>query len=241
MENTNPKTDIGYIYALCDPTSGLEMYIGQAFNVQSRYDMHLWPSKLRARSIKNSWIKSLLSKSLLPQIKILKVVPRKDLNITELETITKYRNINPNLKNSGRAGIGGVTHDPIKKPVKCYHMDNPKELLYFDSIKECAEFIKIRPSSINKVINITHILRPLNNYAIAYIENEFPTKVFSWKKDKPLNCSNGIRYKNTEEVTRKLNIPLGILMQYLRKSKQGKAYSVYGLKFWFDEPISDKL
>ena len=58
-----------YIYFLHDPTwTSDKFYIGKTISLQKRLLGHLTPNKLKSKSTKNSWIKSLLKKNIKPQI-----------------------------------------------------------------------------------------------------------------------------------------------------------------------------
>lgn len=69
------------IYALVDPRSGMARYVGKAVDPQARLRQHLQPAQLsRYRTKKNSWIKSLQSDGLAPEMVVLQQVAPEDAN-----------------------------------------------------------------------------------------------------------------------------------------------------------------
>lgn len=66
-----------YIYFLYDPTWKSEcFYIGKTKSLQKRLAKHLLPSELISSTVKNNWIKKLLSNGIKPQIYLICEVPK---------------------------------------------------------------------------------------------------------------------------------------------------------------------
>jgi hypothetical protein len=113
---TSEKTE-GYIYGLFDPRAYCyPRYIGKAIDVDSRLRQHLQPSQLKAKTKKNSWIKSLLTQGVKPLIHILEIVELEKLDEAERNHIATWRsNIGGLLTNGTYGGTGGAVTDPAAK------------------------------------------------------------------------------------------------------------------------------
>lgn len=59
-----------YIYALCDPISGVERYVGSTLDIESRFRQHI-SSRLQDSSRRGSWIRDLYRRGLLPKVIVL--------------------------------------------------------------------------------------------------------------------------------------------------------------------------
>src|SRR5690554_6491925 len=100
------------IYGLIDPRNNEIRYIGKSLYGLYRLKAHLAPSKLKIKSKKNSWIKSLLKLGLVPHIIVLdRAENEKELDQKEIEHIAKYTN----LTNLTKGGTGGNTGGAHKK------------------------------------------------------------------------------------------------------------------------------
>ncbi len=101
-----------FIYGLSDPISRDVRYIGKSIDPKKRFQAHLSIGQLnRYRSIKNSWIKSLLAKGFSPDLVILDCVEGRDANEAEMEYINFFRE-RAKLTNGTDGGDGGAVIDP---------------------------------------------------------------------------------------------------------------------------------
>jgi len=95
------------IYGLFDPRDGELRYVGKSTNGLARPRGHTAPSKLRPRTRKNNWLKSLLSKGLRPDIVVLEELSGPEgLDDLEKLAIAHYRSIGFELYNSTEGGEG---------------------------------------------------------------------------------------------------------------------------------------
>jgi DNA invertase Pin-like site-specific DNA recombinase len=79
------------IYALCQPETGEVRYVGKSTDVDRRYCQHLAPWNLAKKSKKNSWLKSLLARSVEPMLVVLEEVPAEEAGDVERWWIDCYR------------------------------------------------------------------------------------------------------------------------------------------------------
>lgn len=80
------------IYALLDPVTAEIRYIGKSCSGLARIRQHFNPSQLASKSKKSNWLKSLLNKTLYPQIKILDIAEDKvTLSNLEKSYIKQYK------------------------------------------------------------------------------------------------------------------------------------------------------
>jgi hypothetical protein len=248
MENINPKTDVGYIYALCDPVTGQEMYIGQTIKkLKYRLSMHLTKINLKFKTKKTTWIESLLREGLKPLIKILKITDVKYLNREERTYIKKYRLVNPDLKNTTNGGAGGglVLRSDTKK-VKCHPIDDPSNVKFFNSSLECADYLKRTKSRIHEAANETKRIKLVNNHVVAYLDNEFPKEIIKqFPVNYSINCSNGNRYETLSDACIDLKFDRDKFIKHLKeKSRRNTPYYKFsGYQFWRDneEPPKAKI
>ena len=89
------------IYGLCDPQTNVVRYVGKTSHpVKQRLREHLRPSALRVPSHKNYWLRSLLAKGLVPDIKILAHPPIENWKEAEVFWISQFSNLT-NLTEGG--------------------------------------------------------------------------------------------------------------------------------------------
>jgi group I intron endonuclease len=113
--------EIRQIYILWDPRNNGKCYIGQAINSLKRYKYgHLSSYSLKAKTLKNSWLKSLLAQGLDPVLEILDEVPESEWPFWERYYISLYKSWGFNLMNGtlGGDGIGKGTLSGDKNPSK---------------------------------------------------------------------------------------------------------------------------
>lgn len=236
MENIKFKTNIGYIYAICDPETGLEMYIGKTIHPKKRLPQHFSPNKLKSNTPKNNWIKKLISLNKKPIFKIMGVYNEDELCIKEIEYIRFYRIKNPNLKN---VTDGGDTGNPkfkgFPRKFKCAPITHPLDVKYFETIKECSDYLKVNRATLIEAAK-SKTRTTVKQHFVAYAENDFIKERTenSWKKC-PLRCSNGVEYQSVAHASKELKICNMTIFRYLKKRRNNPNKSIKslrGLEFW---------
>ena len=109
MENT-------FIYALLDPRNNFRIYIGKSDNPQQRLKQHL--TMLQPKTIKNDWVKKLLSLNLTPELIIIDEVPRIGWDFWEKFYIEQFRCWGFTLMNGTDGGDGGNTFIKLSEDKK---------------------------------------------------------------------------------------------------------------------------
>ena len=107
-----------YIYGLMNPESREIRYVGKTGNINNRYLSHINASK-RLKTHLGAWIKSLISKNMLPEIIILEECSEENWEEREITWISFY----PNLVNKQKGGNQPSTH---KKAFKKYSSSRKK-------------------------------------------------------------------------------------------------------------------
>jgi hypothetical protein len=99
------------IYALCAPDDGAIRYVGcTRFAPELRLRRHINRAKHDGRTPKDAWIRTLLSATLRPTIRVLDVVPVEDMYVSErrwLESLSGH-----GLLNATRGGPGMTGYSP---------------------------------------------------------------------------------------------------------------------------------
>lgn len=114
MKNTQESK---YIYYLSHPGSN-KYYVGQAFDLGSRYKMHLKSHKYNKKNKKDSWIKSLLDKNLEPEMHKICLVPKDQADFFEIMFIDLFNRLGLELVNGtlgGSSNSGGHTEETKRK------------------------------------------------------------------------------------------------------------------------------
>jgi len=93
-----------FIYSLSDPITGDIRYIGKANNPKKRVLDHIKENKTSNKSHKISWIKSLLSKGLLPIVEIVDEIPKLEWEFWEQYWISQFKSWQFNLTNISPGG-----------------------------------------------------------------------------------------------------------------------------------------
>ena len=103
-----PQENYTAIYALVDPNTGHERYIGKSNDPIHRFKAHTTPRELRAKTHKNHWIKGLLDNGQKPILKIIEYVPNCEWEKSERKWIAYYNNLpnRPQLTNGTSGGDG---------------------------------------------------------------------------------------------------------------------------------------
>lgn len=111
---TNNPLEIAYIYVLCDPRTQEICYVGRTDSPKQRYLLHTHPKELAKPSAKNTWLLSLLSNGIAPEMLILSHVPKDDAQYWEQFWLNSLRRLGIKLVNS-RDAIGGRRSNSAKK------------------------------------------------------------------------------------------------------------------------------
>lgn len=108
-----------YIYILIDPLDNSIRYVGKTNNLKSRFrhEIHFanqYPNKCH----RNSWIKGLLNKNILPIQLVIDEVDNKDWQFWEKHYISLYKSWGFNLTNHSLGGYGNDSvSDKTKKKI----------------------------------------------------------------------------------------------------------------------------
>jgi len=102
------------IYALLDPRDNQIRYIGKAKNLKKRVIEHL---KLRERTYKNNWLKSIVALGLKPKVKVLEIVNDDDWQDKERYYIKYYKDLGCRLTNMTEGGEGIDFTDVIRQKI----------------------------------------------------------------------------------------------------------------------------
>jgi len=207
------------VYALCDPATGLQYYIGKSTNPKKRYYAHV---NINAKkSLKKSWIISLKSKSKQPIMQILESgISKENINSREIFWIAYYKKINPKLKNMTEGGDGGTTHHGRPTEIVC---SNGKT---YASIKEAALDIGSSESAICLVLSGKNIT--VKNLQFWKSKDEKPEFRIRKYRSSPIMCSNGMFFSTIKEASIKLSLSQDAISQCLR----GLQKQTKGLKFF---------
>lgn len=99
------------VYGLIDPRTNELRYVGFTKNSKNRIAQHCRPSKLKANSYKNNWIKSIRANGLFPQIYILETYNSKEEALqAEIDLIAYYKWIGCQLTNVTKGGDEGADY-----------------------------------------------------------------------------------------------------------------------------------
>jgi group I intron endonuclease len=102
---------IFYVYGLFDPRNDELRYVGYTQNYKNRLNQHCRPSKLKANSHKNNWIKSIKANNSIPKIQILETHNTKtDALNAEIDLIAYFKYIGCDLTNVTDGGDEGVIY-----------------------------------------------------------------------------------------------------------------------------------
>ena len=111
------QTEKFIIYNLVDPSDNQIRYIGQTTRGIKRLDSHFYKSQLKAKSYKNSWIKSVFSKNLKPIVLVThKANSQEELDNLEKQLIATFNEC-VNLTNRAEGGNGRTSLNPKQKKI----------------------------------------------------------------------------------------------------------------------------
>lgn len=108
------------IYGLIDPRNNMVTYVGYSSQINVRIAAHIGAAtrKLNAKvarcSPKDTWIVSLLKNNLKPLFIVIERTSKENWKQAERHWISHYKNINPNLTNTGAGGEGFEACDENK-------------------------------------------------------------------------------------------------------------------------------
>jgi predicted GIY-YIG superfamily endonuclease len=97
---TPPAKTVGYIYALAE--NGAVKYIGQAKNLNKRYNQHCSLAQNMGKTKKNEWIRKLLKAGQLPEL--IELEATDNLDECEIKWIKKYQYDGVELVNMADGG-----------------------------------------------------------------------------------------------------------------------------------------
>lgn len=139
------------IYGLFDPNTQELRYIGYTSNQTKRYCDHHRKARLASKSHKNSWIKSLVSKSQKAEMYILEEYQTaEELPQAEIELIEYYRSIGCDLTNGTNGGEGnnGRKHsDETKMKMSIAHKGKKISDEHKNNLSIVAKSQKRKPPS----------------------------------------------------------------------------------------------
>mgnify|MGYP003403463352 FL=1 len=93
-----------FIYALIDPRNGYVKYVGKSDNPKKRFVNHLFINEVKTK--KHSWIKSLSSKNLIPELLIIDEVVKSEWSFWETYYISLFKFYGYDLTNGTTGGDG---------------------------------------------------------------------------------------------------------------------------------------
>lgn len=106
LDPIHKKTEY-LVYRLIDPRNDIVKYVGITKDIQTRLRKHLSP---KSRTLKNNWIKSLISKGLTPICQVIDSSnDRESINEKEKYWIIKHKEWGFDLLNMTDGGDGGDT------------------------------------------------------------------------------------------------------------------------------------
>ena len=100
--------DKTYIYALCEPNTGVVRYVGKSDDPERRYRNHIYQARHRTRSFPSGdWIKGLIDSGEKPELTILEETTQDNWQNAEIQWIAYYRENGNDLLNCDSGGNGG--------------------------------------------------------------------------------------------------------------------------------------
>jgi hypothetical protein len=225
------KSRIGYIYGLCHPDTGKVSYVGKSINPKRRFMAHIRKKSLMKPTLKNNWIKSLQAKGKNPTLKILHKCSEELLDQQEIIYISKYRKLNPKLKNMTDGGEGCDTtngHSIKSKIVFGSSIKNWPKVKRFKSMSAAARFIKGDQCGILKSIN--HEIKNTHGWFFSFsLEGLYlPSQNRNIsKRSRTILCSNGKEYTSVTQASEMLKISSKQIWKVLKSKNKTN-----GLHFW---------
>lgn len=104
------------IYSLVDPRTNQTRYVGKTVDPSRRFKDHISLATLnRTKTKKNSWIKNLLSENLVPEMRIITIVPSDIEDEAEIAAIEVAKLLGEPLTNGTAGGTGGALSPEIAR------------------------------------------------------------------------------------------------------------------------------
>lgn len=202
------------IYALCDPDTGEIRYIGKSKNSMKRFKEHLSDISLRDNHRKNNWIKSLMKRGKIPNVKIIQKIDRDNqLNQAEIYWIKYFKKHGYNLTNMTDGGDGGYTGGEGlgAKPVIAINIFNRKKKEY-KSVQDTKRD-GFSPSRVSSVcLGKRHRYR---NF-IFYFKNKKRNSSVNVFKLKNLKTNQQTFFMNGRLLAKTLKMPYHQLTYFLK-------------------------
>ena len=200
----NKENRVFKIYCLKDPRTLKIKYIGVTVsNLNQRLSQHLYDSK-NIGTYKRNWIRELTSLNKKPIICLLEYCNYKNWVQKEKLWIKRFEN----LTNTSQGGVGVVINrkiDSINKSARGHWkniiaIDKDKNILYFKSLVEATNILKIPQTNISEVLSKRsnccygyHFI-----YENEYYENYEDQVIITNKKAKIYFIYNNVKYSLVE-------------------------------------------
>ena len=157
MERLLLEEDVEYyVYTLTDPLDKDIKYIGKTKDLKDRMRRHMGPSNLKDLWIpKNKWIKWLKNQGLKPEMEILDVGNKNNIDDLEIYWITQFKTWGYKLKNVSSGGAGcdywvgkklsdehkmkSKMNNPLRRVVCEYEIGTDKFIKKYDSIADASK------------------------------------------------------------------------------------------------------
>lgn len=92
------------IYALIDPRNNETRYVGVSFDSKDRYSKHMYSARSGHVCHKCAWLRQVLSCGLLPELRVLQVIPDELRGLAEIEWIASLTKQGAKLTNATTGG-----------------------------------------------------------------------------------------------------------------------------------------
>lgn len=189
MKNTN--SNLEYIYTLSDPITNVVKYIGKTNDISNRFKRHISDYYLNeSNSNKNTWIKNLKSKNLLPIIEILDFGESEFIYDLEVYWIDQFKQWGFELVNMTDGGDGFINcknkplltkksflkkklNSSYVKPILQFDMDN-KFVKYYDSCHDVSKETGYHRSHISGICKGKKGFYTCKGYYFRYLDSYFP-------------------------------------------------------------------
>ncbi len=162
-----------FIYSLSDPITGEIRYIGKANNPKKRILDHIKEGETSNKSHKISWVKSLISKGLIPIVEIVDEVPKSEWEFWEIYWISQFRAWKFNLTNISSGGYNNNYKRTKETKVKMRKSKLGVKLSkdHKDNISESIKRKSEENPNYNRCSEKTHIIDKETLYRKYMIEN----------------------------------------------------------------------
>lgn len=145
----NAKKELVFVYVLCDPRTNEVRYVGETVDIKSRMRNH-WNNSVENRKMLE-WIKELKGLKLLPIVKVISTVSRRECYNEEQRVIELYRNQGCLLFNG--VGISKNTNRSVKKICKGNRILWKETGHIFNSASEAGRYFGVTGGTIMNNVN----------------------------------------------------------------------------------------